>query len=109
MSADASAAAFSSTVFWAVGFSLGTGMRRLVDRLEMVAGEMGVHLGRRQVGVAEQLLDGAQVGAAFEQVGGVRVTQRVWVQRPAVVERVALEDATCVPRGERAAPPVEEH
>src|SRR5919202_374350 len=36
-----------------------------------------VGLGRGQRGVAEQLLDGPQVGPALEQVGGERVPQRV--------------------------------
>ena len=30
--------------------------------------------------MAEQLLDGAQIGAALEQMGGERVTQRVRVR-----------------------------
>jgi len=38
---------------------------------------VGVDLGRRNVGVAEQLLDGAQVGAALEQVAGEGVTQHM--------------------------------
>jgi len=38
-------------------------------------GYVGVQLGRGEVGVAEHLLDAAQVGAAFEQMRGERVTQ----------------------------------
>src|SRR5438067_8361602 len=36
-----------------------------------------VRLGRTDAGVAEQLLDRAQIGAALEQMGGVRVTEGV--------------------------------
>ena len=42
-------------------------------------GDVGVELGRRQIGVAEHLLDAAEVGAALEQVGGERVAQQVGV------------------------------
>ena len=42
-------------------------------------GDVGVELGRAQVGVAEHLLDAAQVGAALEQVGRERVAQQVGV------------------------------
>ena len=42
-------------------------------------GYVRVELGRREVGVAEHLLDAAQVGAALEQVGRERVAQQVRV------------------------------
>ncbi len=38
---------------------------------------MGVDHGRADVGVAEQLLHGADVGAGLEQVGGERMAQGV--------------------------------
>lgn len=42
--------------------------------------DVGVDLGRRDVGVAEDLLDDAQVGAAGQHVGGEGVAQRVRVE-----------------------------
>src|SRR5438105_8317903 len=42
-------------------------------------GYVGVELGRGQIGVAEHLLDAAQVGAALEQMRRERVPQQVWV------------------------------
>jgi hypothetical protein len=38
---------------------------------------MGVDLRRRDVGVAEEHLDGAKIGAAFEEMGGKSVAQHV--------------------------------
>ena len=38
---------------------------------------MGVDLRRRNIGVAEHRLQGAQIGAAFEQMGGEGMAQRV--------------------------------
>ena len=50
-------------------------------RREPLAADVGVHLRRRQVGVAEQLLHDPQVGATVEQMGGEGVAQRVGVRR----------------------------
>ena len=72
-------------------------MGRLVDGPEAVAGQVGVDLGRREIGVAEQLLHGTQVGPAFEQVRSVRVPERVRVQGAPVGQRMPLEDAPGVP------------
>ncbi len=44
---------------------------------QAVGGDVGVDLGGGDVGVAEQGLDNAQVGAAFQQVGGEGVAQDV--------------------------------
>ena len=65
--------------------ALGLGLwRRVRVRLEVglappPVGDVGVELGRRQVGVAEHLLDAAEVGAAFEQVRRERVAEQVGV------------------------------
>ena len=67
-------------------------MGRFVDGPEPVAGHVGVDLGGRQIGVAEELLDCPEVGSAFEQVRSVRVAQRVGVEGAAVGQRMALED-----------------
>ena len=48
-----------------------------VDLLELLAGEVRVELGGRDVGVAKHLLHGAQVAASGEQVGGEAVAQRM--------------------------------
>ena len=48
---------------------------------DMSLGKMDVHHRLAQVGMAEQQLDRAQVGAAFEQMCGEAVSKRVGVQR----------------------------
>ena len=49
----------------------------LDDLGQAVGGDVGVDLGRGDVGVAQQGLDDAKVGAAFQQVGGEGVAQDV--------------------------------
>ena len=44
---------------------------------QAVGGDVGVDLGGGDVGVAQQGLDDAQVGAAFQQMGGEGVAQDV--------------------------------
>jgi hypothetical protein len=44
--------------------------------------DMGIALGRGQRRVSQQLLDGSQIGAIFEQVGRKRVAQQVGVNGP---------------------------
>src|SRR5438270_2144368 len=56
---------------------LGARMGLLVDQPETFSGNLGVHLGGRDRGVAEQLLHGPNVGAAVEHVGGARVPEDV--------------------------------
>ena len=56
------------------GAGLGSSLHE--DGVEQVAAvDLGIDLGGRQAGVAEQLLDGAQVAAGAEQVGGETVAQ----------------------------------
>ena len=43
----------------------------------MLVGEVGVDLGGGDVGVAEEALDGAEVGAIHEEVGGEGVAHGV--------------------------------
>ena len=53
-----------------------------------VAVDMGVDLGRADVGVTQQLLDHPQVGPAFQEVGGVGMAQGVGrTGRPAARQR----------------------
>src|SRR5215470_6271961 len=48
-----------------------------VDLEQALGVDRGVDLGRRQRGVAQQLLDGAEIAAARQQVGGEGMPQRV--------------------------------
>ena len=45
---------------------------------EVFVGDVGVDLGRGDVGVAEECLHGAEVGAVVEEVGREAVTEFVW-------------------------------
>src|SRR5688500_104235 len=54
-------------------------MRSEVQLATPPIGSVGVELGGREVGMAEHLLDAAEVGAALEQVGGERVAQQMRV------------------------------
>ena len=49
----------------------------VVDAAKSPGVDVRVHLCRRERAVTEQLLDGAQVGAALEQVRGKRVPEAV--------------------------------
>ncbi len=51
-----------------------------VQTFQALAGDMGVDLGCRNVGMAEQQLDDAQVGTVVEQVGCEGVAQDMWGQ-----------------------------
>src|SRR5215207_5899754 len=84
-------------------------MRRLVDRTETLARQVRVDLRGREVGVTEELLHGAEVGAPLEQMGGVGVTERVWMERLPVGQRMPGDDPARVAGGEATAPGVEEH
>ena len=48
-----------------------------VDQLQLLDGDLGVDLGRREFGMAEQLLDKADVGATFQHEGGAGVAEQV--------------------------------
>ena len=52
-------------------------MRLFVDLHQPSHVEMRVALGRADTGVAEQFLDGTEVGAGLQQVRGERVPQRM--------------------------------
>src|SRR5205085_1072636 len=52
-----------------------TRMSAFVDLQQMRLIDFGVALGRRERGVAEEFLDGAQVAAGAEQMGGEGVAQ----------------------------------
>ncbi len=75
--------------------SFGVGVKFLVDFFEVGVGDVGVNLGSADVGVAEHSLDGAEVGAVHEEVGGEAVTEGVRgdVFRDAGLLCVGLDDA----------------
>ena len=82
-----------------------------VDLAQAVLGDPGVDLGGGQAGVAEQLLDAADVGPAGQQVGGERVAQEVRVdaarlQAGPLGEAAEDEERACA--RQRAAPRVQE-
>lgn len=81
----------------------------VVDLAEAAAGDVGVDLGGGEAGVAEEFLDGAEVGAVFQQVGGEGVAEGVGadVVLGAGSEDVAVDDAADAAGGERAAAVVE--
>src|SRR4029453_17953943 len=70
-------------------------MRPRVGGLEAAPGHVGVDLRRAEIAVAEQLLDGAQVGAAVQEMRGEAVAKGVRVCRCAGAE--AAEDRLDVP------------
>ena len=76
----------------------------------MVDVQVGVHLGGGQADVTEQFLDGAQIRAHLEQVGGERVAQAVRgdTHADAGAQAVALHEPLHRPRAQARAPAVEE-
>src|SRR5215831_17729134 len=82
----------------------------VVDLAQAPPGEVGVDLRRRDLLVSEQLLDGAQVGAALEQVGRETMAQRVGRagRGDAGAGEAARDDAVDRARREREAVGIEE-
>ena len=70
-------------------------MRLIVDVHHVLDGELGVALRGGQALVAEEFLDGAQVGSLFQHVRAEGVAQGVWmhIRRQPTGERNALDDA----------------
>ena len=58
-----------------------------VDGHQAVAVDLGIDLRGREAGVAEQLLDLAQIGARRQEVGGEGMAQRVRRRRLRQTER----------------------
>ena len=52
-------------------------LERIRRRVEVSSREMEIDRRVRQIGVAQQELDRPQVGARFQQMGRVRVPQRI--------------------------------
>ena len=81
-----------------------------IGGLQATGRDVGVDLGRRQVLVAEQLLDDAQVGAAVEQMGRERVAEgmRRDAQRQPGARAQAIEPVAQAADAERTAEVVQE-
>lgn len=58
----------STSNYWPL--QLGAGVAPFVGGPHVMAGNRRVDLGGSQLDMAQQLLDGGQIGAPFEQVGG---------------------------------------
>src|SRR6185436_16404209 len=85
----------------------------IVDRHQLVERDVRVALGRRKTRVAEELLDGAKIGASLEQMRGAGMAKRVRVEiaAPGAERPVALnqrlhaanaEPGSVTPQEERA-------
>lgn len=61
------------------GEILGAGMELAMDGFESVLIDMGVDLGRGNIGMAEHFLDDAQIGAIAEEMGSETVSQEMWI------------------------------
>src|SRR5688500_13566756 len=68
-----------------VGATLCAGVGLAVGLSNVVGGEVGINLGRGDVGVSEERLNAAQIGAALEQMCRKRV--------PKLMRRDRLRDA----------------
>ena len=55
-----------------------TGVRFRVNFLQALGGDVGIHLGRGDAGVAEQFLDQAQIGSVGQKMGGEGMAQDMW-------------------------------
>ena len=55
-------------------------MRFIVNLGEPLKIEMSVHLGRAQIGMAEQFLNSAQITAGFQHMGGKGMAQSMRVK-----------------------------
>jgi len=57
--------------------NLGFAMKTFVHRAEFAIGDVGINLSRGDTTVAKQELNGAQVRAVTEEIGGETMTQSV--------------------------------
>jgi len=58
---------------------LGAGVELAMDSFESVLIDVGVDLGRGNIGMAEHFLDDAQIGAIAEEMGSETVSQEMWI------------------------------
>lgn len=85
-------------------------MGGVVDLGQVLKIEMGVDLRRANVGVAEQLLDRAQITGRFQQVAGERMAQHVRMDmaRHALFDRPLAQPRLDCARAEAAAASADE-
>ena len=88
----------------------GAGVGGIIDLLHAGGGDMGVDLGGAEVGVAEKLLDAAEVGAVVEEVGGEAVPEfvRADLEADGGVAQVFLQEVADGAHGDAAAELAEE-
>src|SRR5690242_19016062 len=90
---------------------LRVGVTAEIEVAPATVGNVGVQLGRAEVGVSEHLLDASQICSAFEQVGGEGVAQEVRVHAlrlKACAAGEAAQDQECAGAREGAALGVQE-
>src|SRR5260370_14846362 len=82
----------------------GAGVGLVVDLHQLADGGVGVLLRGGKRAVAEELLNGAQVGAVGQEMGGKSVAEGMWMQIPIHVGQagVFLDDASHGTRPEAA-------
>ena len=88
----------------------GAGVGSVIDLLHAGGGDVGVDLGGAEVGVAEELLDAAEVGAVVEEVGGEAVPEfvRADLEADGGVAQVFLQEVADGTHGDAAAELAEE-
>src|SRR6476659_5166561 len=97
--------------FWKAVLPAGTRVGEVVDRPQPLRGDACVDLGGGEAGVAEELLDHADVGAVVEHVGAARVPEHVGEEPVAEPGPVAgrAHDEPGTLTGEPATPCVQKH
>ena len=92
------------------GVASGPRMCLMINIEQSLLRDVGVDLGCRQITVAEQLLDAAEIGTAIQQVGGEAVPQRVRAGRvnQARTQQVSLQQSTDAARCQPGASLVQE-
>src|SRR6476661_10376615 len=73
----------------------GAGVRLVVDAAQAAAVYVAVQLRGRKRAVAEEVLDRAQVGAAFEEMGCERMAQSMRMRKHAAQRRRVQALASC--------------
>ena len=93
----------SSEARW--GIHLCARVRCEIFLADMRAVDMRVDLSRRDIGVAEHLLDGSQIGPTFEQMGRKRMAQRLRMQVRDADGKPGARDESCAGSAGSILPP----
>ena len=88
------------------GVGSGARVRRIDHGPETLLAHMGVMLRRGEIGMTEQFLNGSEIGASIEKVGGKGVAQRVRMGRR---WRTTVEESPDISRTETSTSLIEEH